>query len=44
MDAMGHPTTRRDYALAFKREVVAEALAPGASVAAISRCRDINSI
>lgn len=43
MDAMGHPTTRRDYALAFKREVVAEALAPGASVAAISRRRDINS-
>ncbi len=43
MDTMGHPTTRRDYALAFKREVVAEALASGASVAVISRRRDINS-
>lgn len=43
MDAMGHTTARRDYALEFKREVVEEALAPGASVAAISRRRDINS-
>ena len=36
--------TRRTYALQFKREVVAQCLAPGASVSAIALSHRINAI
>jgi transposase len=42
--AAQEPTrTRRTYALEFKREVVAQCLAPGASVAAVAMSHRINA-
>jgi transposase len=41
MDTVGGMA--RKYSVAFKRQVVEEALAPGASVSAVSRKRDLNA-
>src|SRR4051794_18899349 len=37
------PTKRREYSEALKRQMVAETLAPGASVSIVARHHDVNS-
>jgi transposase len=37
------PTKRRQYSEALKRQMVAETLAPGASVSIVARRHDVNS-
>jgi transposase len=43
MTVTGAPRRVQSYSLKFKLELVAEALAPGASVSAISRRRNVNA-